>query len=77
MKRIGFFLDIFQGDAANTAYRVGEILIDHFFVDADCLENLGTLIGLNRGNSHLGGNLHDSVQNRIVVIVHRRIVIFV
>ncbi len=77
MQRIHFLLDIFQGNSTHTAYRVGKIPVDHVPVNADGLKDLGALIGLNRGYPHLGGNLNNTVENRVVIIVHRRIVILI
>ena len=45
--------------------------------NADRLENLAALIGLNRGNAHLGRNLYDALQNRMVIIFYCRIIILV
>ena len=77
MQGVHLFLDILQGNAAYPAHRISEVFVDHLFVNADRLKNLRALIGLDRGNAHLGRNLHNAVQNRAVVIVHRRIVILI
>ena len=57
--------------------RPRKIGINDTSVDADGLKDLGTLVGLDRGDSHLGSDLHNTVQHRVVVVVHRRIVILV
>lgn len=62
-------LDIVDGDAAHPADGVGEVFVNDLFVDAHRLENLAALIGLDGGNAHLGGDLHDTRQHRLVVIV--------
>ena len=50
---------------------VGEVLVDHLSGNADGLENLGGLVGLDGGDAHFGGDLHDAVENSVVVVVHR------
>ena len=62
-------LDIVDGDAAHPADGVGEVFVNDLFADAHRLENLAALIGLDGGNAHLGGDLHDTRQHRLVVIV--------
>ena len=62
-------LDIVDGDAAYPADGVGKVFVDDLFTDAHGLENLAALIGLNGGNAHLGGDLHDTRQHRLVVVV--------
>ena len=53
-------LDILHGNALHPADCVGEIPINHFLCDSYRLKNLGALVGLDGGNSHLGGNLHNA-----------------
>ena len=69
--------DIFQRDAAHPAHRPGEIPVDHLFRDPHRLEDLGSLVGLDRGDAHLGRDLHDAVEHRMGVVIHRRIIILV
>ena len=77
MQCIHLFLDIFQCDTAHTAHGIGKVFIDHIRINADGLKDLRALIGLDRGNPHLGGYLHDTVQHSVIVIVHRRIIILI
>ena len=77
MQFIHLSLNILYGDAAHTADRVGEILVDHFPVNADRLKNLGALIGLDGADSHFGSDLDNTVQHRVVVIVNGCIVVLV
>ena len=69
--------DIFQRDAAHPAHGPGEIPVDHLFRDPHRLEDLGSLVGLDRGDAHLGRDLHDAVEYRMGVVIHRRIIILV
>ena len=48
------FLDLLNADSADAAHRSGKIPIDHLFSQTDRLENAGRLVGLERGNAHLG-----------------------
>ena len=77
MQRFHLFLDLFQADAPDAADRVGKIFVHHFFVDADRLKNLGTQVRLDRRNTHLGRRLHNTADDRLVVIVYCRVVIFI
>ena len=45
--------DIIERDAAHTADGIRKVLVDDLLGDADCLENLRSLVGLDRGNAHL------------------------
>ena len=69
--------DILHGDAAHPADRSREIPVDDISGNTDGLKNLCALIGLDGGNTHFGGDLHNAVQHAVGVIIHRRIVIFV
>ena len=70
-------LDLLQADAPHPGNCVGEVGVDDLSVDADGLEDLGRLVGLKGGNAHFGGDLHDAVEHRLVVGVHRRVVVLV
>ena len=61
--------DLVQADAAHPADGVGEIPVHHLPVDAHALEDLGGLVGLDGGDAHLGGDLHDAVEDGTVVVV--------
>ena len=70
-------LDIFQCDSAYTAYCSCKVAVDHILGNSDCLKDLRSLIGLDGGNTHLGSDLYDTADNRMIVIINRCIVIFV
>ena len=61
--------DLLQAHALHTGDGVGEVLVDDLLVNAHALENLGGLVGLDGGNAHFGGDLHDAVENGAVVVV--------
>ena len=61
MQVIHLFFNIGKRDPADPADRAGEIPVDHLPVQTDGLKNLGALIGLDGGNSHLGSDFDDSV----------------
>ena len=68
-------LDVQQRDAAHPADGVGEILVDDVGADAHGLENLAALIGLDGGDAHFGGDLHDARQHGLVVVAHGGVVV--
>ena len=74
---VHIFGDVLQGNSAYPADSVGKVFVHHFLGDSDGLENLGALVGLDGGNTHLGGNLYNSVKHRAVVVVDRRVVVLV
>ena len=61
MKFIDVIRNILQRNAADRADRIREILVNHILIDTDRLEDLGTLVGLDRRDSHLGCDLDDAV----------------
>ena len=65
-------LDLRQADALHPADCVGEVLVHHVPVDAQALEDLGGLVGLDGGDAHFGGDLHDAVEDGAVVVVDGR-----
>ena len=69
--------NLFDADAAHTAHRVGKILIYKFGFQADGLKDLRPLVGLDRGDPHLGRDLDDPVEGRPVVVIDSRIIILV
>ena len=77
MQTIYGLFDIFQCDTAHTADRAAEILIDHFLGDTHRLKDTGALIGLDRGDTHLGCDLYDTGKHRMIVIIHCRIIILI
>ena len=68
-------LDIVHGNAAHPAGGVGEILVNDAFADAHSLENLAALVGLDGGNAHFRGDLHNARQHRLVVVADGGVVI--
>ena len=50
-------LDVYK---RQTADRVGKIFVNDIFINTDRLEDLRTLVRLDRGNTHLGCDLYDT-----------------
>ena len=67
--------NLFDSDAADTAYGIGKIFIDKRFLQADRLKYFCSLIRLDGGYSHLGRNLYNTGKHRMVIIIHGRIVV--
>ena len=70
-------LDFFKSYSAYAAYCVRKVLVDDFLAYSHCLKNLRRLVGLNCRNTHFCGNFYDAVYNSLVVVVNRRVVVFV
>ena len=70
------FCNLLNSDTADTAHRICEVPVNKLFLKSDRLEDLGSLIRLNRGDTHLGRNLDDPVDDRAVIIVNSRIIVF-
>ena len=70
-------LDVMDGNTAHTGDGVGEVLVDHFLAQAQGFKNLAARVGLNGGNAHLGGDLHDARQNGFVVVLHGGVVVLI
>ena len=70
-------LDLGDPDPADPAHRAGEISVDQVLSQPDRLENTGGLIGLDRGDPHLGRDLDDAAQKGRVVVLDRRVIILV
>ena len=77
MQLIYLFFDILQAESAYAAYGIGKVIADDILIDTDCFEDLRALVGLDRGNSHFGSNLNDSMQNGVVIIFYCCIVVLV
>ena len=75
--RLDVGLNVLKVDAAHPADRAGEVLVDDFLRDADSLEDLAALVALDRGDAHLGGDLHDAVEDGLVVVVHGGVVVLI
>ena len=60
--------DLLHANALDAADRVREIPVDDGAADADALEDLRRLIRLDRGDAHLGGDLHDAREHGLIVV---------
>ena len=77
MEFFHIFLNILQSNTADPAYGSGKILIDHLFGDTYRLKDLGSLVGLDRGDSHFRRNLYDSTQYCMIIVFYCRIIVLV
>ena len=77
MQCVYIVLDIFQCDSSDTAHGICKIFVNHILVDTDRFKDFGSLIRLDRGNTHLGRDLYDTGHDRVVVIIDRSVIIFV
>ena len=77
VKLIYLIFNILYGNAAYPADCTAEISVDQIVIQSDGFKNLGALIGLNGGNTHFGSNLDNAVKHRVIIIIYRRIVIFI
>ena len=77
MQHIHIIGDIFQGDTAHTADRVGKVLVDDLFRDANSLKDLRALVGLDGGNTHLGRDLDDAVKDCGIVVIYGCIIVLI
>ena len=77
MELVYILCNIFQSNASDSAYRTCKIFIDNLFGDTDSLKNLGSLVRLDGGNTHLRSNLYNAVDNCVIIVLHCRIIIFV
>ena len=64
------FTDLFHADSFDAAYRIGKVAVDDPAADTDTLKNLCCLIGLDRGDAHLGSDLYDPAKDGVVVIIY-------
>ena len=67
--------DIGKGDSAHPAHRTGEVFVDHILGDTDGFKDLAALVGLDRGDTHLGSDLPDAEKHGPVVIIHCCVII--
>ena len=63
MKSDRSVFDVLERDASDATYRVREILVHQLLADSQCLEDLGTLVGLDRGDTHFRAYLYDAVND--------------
>ena len=69
--------DLLETDAAHPGHGVGKVLVNHIPLDADGLKDLGGLVGLEGGDAHFGGDLHNAVEDGGVVVGHGGVVVLV
>ena len=77
MKFFYIILDIFQCDSAYTTYGSCKVTIDHILGNSDCLKDLRSLIGLDSGNTHLGSDLYDTADHRMIVIINGCVIVLI
>ena len=61
MQLIDIIFNIRNRDAADSADSICKIFINNASINTDGFENLGSLIGLNCRNTHLGSNFYNSM----------------
>ena len=76
MTLINVFCNVFQCNTADTADRTSEVFVDYILRDTDSFEDLGTLIRLDRGDTHLRCDFYDAGNDCVVVIFNGCVVIF-
>ena len=54
-------------DAADPRRRPGEVLVDEVLREAERLEDLRAVVALDRGDPHLGDDLHEPLVHRLDV----------
>ena len=77
MAGLQIVLDVLNCDAAHAGDGVREVLVYDLFRDAQRLKNLAAGVGLDGGDTHFGGNLHDAGQHGAVVVLHGGVVVLV
>ena len=63
MKSDRSVFDVLERDASDSADRIREVFVHQFFADTQSLEDLGTLVGLDRGDTHFRADLNDAVND--------------
>ena len=63
MKVFYLCLNVLKRNTTDSGYRIGKVHICHFLGDANRLKNLGTLIGLNRRDTHFRCNFYNTVKD--------------
>ena len=61
MQLVDIIFNIRNCNAADSADCISEIFINDTLINSDCLKNLGSLIRLDGGNTHLGSNFYNSM----------------
>ena len=69
--------DVLYANAADPRHGTGEVLLHQLLAETDCLEDLRGLVGLDRRNTHLRGDLYDTAQHGLVVVLDRGMVILI
>ena len=77
VQRLHIGLNVCHADAAHAAHRAGEVFVDDLLRDAHSLKDLAALVALDGGNAHLGGDLHDAVEDGVVVVLHSGVIVLV
>ena len=72
---VGAAGDVRQRDAADAADGAGEVFVNDFAADAQRLEQLAALVGLQRRDAHLGRDLDHALQNGCVIVLHGGVVV--
>ena len=72
MAELNIVLNVGQAQSADGGDCIGDIPVDHL-LDADRLKDLAALIALDGRNAHLGGDPHDTVQDRFIIIIDSRV----
>ena len=70
-------LNVCHAHTAHTAHRAGKVFVDDLLRDAHSLKDLAALVALDGGNAHLGGDLHDAVEDGVVVVLHSGVIVLV
>ena len=69
--------DLFDSNAAGIAGHPGEEHIDELLRKTEGFKYPRRLVGLNRGDAHLGGGFDDAAEDRLVVVIDRGVIILV
>jgi hypothetical protein len=59
-----------KGGTLDTAGGTDEAFLDDLAVETESLEDLGTLVGLEGGDTHLGHDFEDAIVDGVAVVVH-------
>ena len=69
MQATDFTLDVIERHAFNTAWRAGEVLLDHAGCNSNGLENLCTTVARDGRNAHFGHHLEQALVNALDEVV--------
>ena len=69
MQATDFTLDVIQRHAFNTAWRAGEVLLDHAGCNSNSLENLCTTVARDGRNAHFGHHLEQALINALYEVI--------